>query len=73
MSKTIQIGEVFGDTQEVIVDDSATVRQALQIAGVRIAPSQQLTSYSDAARIEMDEVARDGETYLLTSSHVSGR
>lgn len=73
MSKTIQIGEVFGDTTEVVVDDNATVRQALQIAGVGIAPSQQLTSYSDAARIEMDEIARDGETYLLTSNHVSGR
>jgi len=73
MSKTIQIGEVFGDTQEVVVDDTATVRQALQIAGVGMAQSQGITSYSDAAAIEMDEVVRDGETYLLTSNHVSGR
>jgi hypothetical protein len=33
---------------------------------------QSITAFSDASTVRANEVARNGETYLLTGNHVSG-
>jgi len=73
MSKTINIGAWKGEQQELVVDDNSTLSNALQQAGLTITNSQQVTSYSDGSNNELNDVVRDGETYLITGNHVSGR
>ena len=70
--KTITIGEWDGEQKQISVEDTTTVQQALQIAGIRPARTQQITTFSNADRVESDEIVSDGETYLLTGNQVSG-
>ena len=72
MGKTIQIGHWDEEQRTIEVNDNATVRDALRIAKLVASGNQQITSHTDAMSIELDEVVRDGETYLLTSNDVSG-
>lgn len=72
MTKIIQIGHWDENQKTVELDDNATVRDALRIAKLTPSRNTQLISHSDAMPIEIDEVVRDGETYVLTSNDVSG-
>ena len=71
--KTVRIGPVDGEQASFQVEDNATIAQALAVAGLRMAPSQSITSFSDAQDISLGEMVRDGETYLLTGNQVSGQ
>jgi hypothetical protein len=72
MTKTISIGAWDGEQSTIQVEDSATISQALQIAGLTLSPSQSVTTFSDAQDVELNSVVREGETYLLTGNQVSG-
>lgn len=72
MSRTIQIGEVFGETRQVTVSDESTLTDALRIAGMSLAPTQVILREQGAVRIEPDERVEDGMVYILTSNEVSG-
>ncbi len=73
MTKTIQIGGWDEDKRQVVVNDNATLSEALRIAGIRPTRTQQITAFSDAAAIDEGELVRDGETYLLTGNQVNGQ
>ena len=70
--KTIQIGDVFGELKTVRLEDSQTLANALQLAGLSVQNTQQIVSQSNAAQIEPGELATDGETYVITGNQVSG-
>jgi len=70
--KTIKIGPWDGEQRQIQVEDSATVSQALQAAGLRISSQQSVSTFSDAQDVGLNEVVSDGETYLLTGNQISG-
>jgi len=72
MTKQIRIGAWDGEQASIQVEDSATISQALQIAGLTLAPSQSVTTFSDAQDVGLDSLVQDGETYLLTGNQQSG-
>ncbi len=69
--KTITIGDWDGEQKQINVEDTTTLQEAMQIAGIRQARTQQITTFSNADRVEPGEVVSDGETYLLTGNQVS--
>ena len=70
--KTVVVGEWDGEHSEVSLEDTATVNDALHKAGYSLRSNQQITAYSNALRVNTDEIVSDGETYLITGSQISG-
>ena len=70
--KNIRIGAWDGEQVLIQVQDEATVSDALRTAGLQLAQSQSVTTFSDAQDVELNSLVRDGETYLLTGNQVSG-
>lgn len=70
--KQFTIGSWDGEQRTIQVEDSATVGQALSQAGVSVARSQSVTTFSNASNVGLSESVVDGETYLLTSNNESG-
>lgn len=71
--KTIKVGAWDGEQVSIQIEDSATLNDALKIAGMKLAPTQQIVSYSNAMPADADDAITDGETYLLTGNQVSGQ
>jgi len=72
MVKTIQIGDVFGDVQEVRLEDNQTLLDALQQVNMSIGSSQQLIANSNSQSVNVTDSPVDNEVYLLTSNQTSG-
>lgn len=70
--KTINIGPYDGDQVQIQVEDNATINDALRTAGLTLARSQSVTSYSDAENLDLGSSVQDGETYLITGNQSSG-
>jgi hypothetical protein len=70
--KKVIVGPFDGDQVELEVEDNATVADILRSAHLTMGSQQSVTSFSDASDVRLSDVARDGETYVLTGNHVSG-
>lgn len=70
--KTVQIGAWDGDQPTITVPDNATVQDALRIAGMSLASTQQIVSYTNSENVGVGDSVLDGETYILTGNQVSG-
>jgi hypothetical protein len=70
--KKVIVGQWDGEQYELEVEDSATVGDVLRTAHLTPGSQQSITAFSDASTVRANEVARNGETYLLTGNHVSG-
>ena len=67
--RTIFVQRFDESPREVQVADNATVRQAFEIAGIRIGESEQINAMSNAADIDSEEIVRDGEEYVVVRNH----
>ncbi len=72
MAKTINIGPWDGEQPQIQVEDNATLSDALQMAGLSLAASQQINTLTDPTALNLGDGIIEGETYLLTSTDDSG-
>ena len=70
--KTIQIGDVFGELKTVRLEDTQTIANALQMAGLSVKNTQQIVAQSSAAQIDIEELSLNNEVYIITGHQVSG-
>jgi len=70
--KTIQIGDVFGELKTVRLEDTQTIANALQMAGLSVKNTQQIVAQSSAAQIDIEELPLNNEVYIITGHQVSG-
>ena len=73
MTKTIQIGDVFGDVKSVELQDNQTIADALQMAGMAISAAQQIVANSDSQPVQVTDIPNANEVYLITSNQESGK
>ena len=73
MTKTIQIGDVFGDVKSVELAPEQTIADALQMAGMAISAAQQIVANSNSQPIQTTDVPVANEVYLITSNQTSGK
>ena len=69
--KVIQIGEVFGDTKSVEIEDTATLGDALKSAKLSLAPTQQLVD-EGARNVSESDIPDEGGVYLIASRDERG-
>ena len=70
--KTIQIGDVFGEVQEVQLEDNQTLLDALQKTNLFVGDTQQLIANSNSQQVNVTDNPIDNEVYLITSNQDSG-
>jgi len=73
MTKTIQIGDVFGDVKAVELQDNQTIADALQIAGMAVSAAQQLVANSNSQPVQVTDIPTENEVYLITSNQSSAK
>ena len=73
MTKTIQIGDVFGDVKSVELQATQTIADALQIAGMAVSTAQQIVANSNSQPVQTTDIPNENEVYLITSNQVSGK
>ncbi len=70
--KQISIGSWDEEQRQIQVEDDSTVGSALRQAGVTVAETQSVSTFSNATNVGLNDNVVDGETYLLVSNSVSG-
>ena len=70
--KSITIGSWDGEEKVISVSDNATVSDVLSQAGITIANTQSVTTFSNAENVSLTSPVVDGESYFLTGNHQSG-
>lgn len=72
MTKTIEIADWDSPSQMLSVEDGATIAQVLQRSGRTLSASQRVAMLNTNEMVSLNDLAKDGESYIITQNHVSG-
>lgn len=68
----VEIGDWDSPSQTIEIESNMTVAQVLEKAGKQVSASQRVALLNTNEIVNLNDLARDGESYIITQSHVSG-